>query len=179
MLRKLFSYGAVAVVITLARPQVPTVVAGVIIASLGVATRIWACGHLRKNREVTRSGPFAHLQHPLYLGTFLIALGGLVAAGSPRMPGLLVWAVGAPVFLLAFFGYYLPRKVCTESSRMERRFGQEYSEWTRTVPVFIPSLHGDRGKDGHRWSWAVYMRNHEIGIDLLVTALFGAVIFLH
>src|SRR5262245_5715006 len=93
-IRQGFTYAAALGLLLIARPWWPTFPIGCAIAAAGIGLRVWACGHLRKNRELTTSGPYAHVQHPLYLGTFLIALGAIVAAGSPAMPSLLIWVLG-------------------------------------------------------------------------------------
>ena len=41
----------------------------------GECLRLWAAGHLEKSKEVTRSGPYRHTRHPLYLGSSIIGIG--------------------------------------------------------------------------------------------------------
>jgi protein-S-isoprenylcysteine O-methyltransferase Ste14 len=174
--RQILVYLAVAALLCLSSPVPPTFLAGSGLAAIGVALRIWACGHLRKNKDWITSGPYAHVQHPLYLGTFLVALGGIVAAGSPGMPGLLVWVAGTPALLTAFFGYYLPRKMRVEGRRMAERFGHRCPPgYAESVPAFIPSLQAWPRAARSRWSWRVYLGNRELGTDLLVAALFALV----
>ena len=79
-------------------PRVPTFVVGSALALLGIAVRVWGCGHLQKNRLVVTSGPYAHVQHPLYLGTFLIALGAVLAAGYQQTTLTAVLGFVAVVF---------------------------------------------------------------------------------
>ena len=45
------------------------------IATAGELLRIWAAGHIEKGREITRSGPYGFVRHPLYLGSTGIGLG--------------------------------------------------------------------------------------------------------
>jgi protein-S-isoprenylcysteine O-methyltransferase Ste14 len=71
-----------AVVLWLAQPTVPSLAAGVAIALAGEALRVWAAGHLIKAREITTSGPYRFVRHPLYLGSSIIGVGVAVAAGS-------------------------------------------------------------------------------------------------
>ena len=174
--RQLLTYAAVAALFLAADPQPATFAAGCALAAAGILLRIWGCGHLRKNEELTTSGPYAHVKHPLYLGTFLIALGGVVAGGSARMPGLLIWTVAGPVFLAAFFGYYLPKKMRVEGERMARFFGEKYTAYAQHVPDFLfsPTPLGDAGRQP--WDYATFRRNHELGMDLLVLAIFAAML---
>ncbi|MDZ7630439.1 MAG: methyltransferase [Gemmatimonadaceae bacterium] len=42
--------------------------------------RAWSTGHIVKNQVLTTTGPYAHTRNPLYLGSFLMALGFALAA---------------------------------------------------------------------------------------------------
>jgi len=55
-------------VIILANPTAQTIAIGMSVALAGELIRIWAAGHLNKAREVTSSGPYRYVGHPLYLG---------------------------------------------------------------------------------------------------------------
>ena len=46
---------------------------GLVVALAGETLRIWAAGHIEKGREITRSGPYRYVRHPLYLGSSLMA----------------------------------------------------------------------------------------------------------
>ena len=175
--RQILTYAAALGVLVMARPVWPTYLIGCTIAALGIGLRIWACGHLRKNQALVTSGPYAHVQHPLYLGTFLIACGAIVAAGSPHMPSLLIWAVGGPAFLIAFFGYYLPKKKRVEGRRLAERF-EGFGEFAQSVPPFVPSLrrYAQASKEG--WSARTFMANHELPMDALVAGVFAMMFFI-
>ena len=64
-----------ALALWLARPTTFSIVTGVLIALPGELLRIWAAGHITKGREVTRSGPYQLVRHPLYLGSTIMGLG--------------------------------------------------------------------------------------------------------
>lgn len=66
----------------LARPTWTSLAAGGVVAAAGALLRIWAAGHLRKGEEVTRSGPYRRLRHPLYWGSLVIGLGFVIAAAD-------------------------------------------------------------------------------------------------
>ena len=63
----------------------------------GLWLRAYASGYVKKNRELTVTGPYAHTRNPLYLGSMLIAAGFAVA--------LLSWPVA--VVLAAGLRHYL------------------------------------------------------------------------
>jgi hypothetical protein len=123
-----------------------------------------------KTDRLAVSGPYAHLRHPLYAGTFLAVIGHGAAAGGYAM--LLVAAVFGPVFLL----YYLPYKGRIEGARLERRHGKAFALWHRSVPAFPPRLSPWRptGQEprapGTRWSADRFRANDEDGTLLAITA---------
>src|ERR1700757_2531477 len=82
-----------------ARPNWPSLLAGATVAAVGIAIRALASGHIRKNREVTTSGPYAYVRNPLYLGSILIGVGFAIAARE-------VW-IGV-VLVVFFLAIYVP-----------------------------------------------------------------------
>src|SRR5438105_447849 len=82
-----FAFGAV--VLWLAQPTGATLVWGAAIAAGGECLRIWAAGHLNKAREVTVSGPYRWLAHPLYAGSAIMAGGLAVASNSVAVAALI------------------------------------------------------------------------------------------
>lgn len=176
--KRLAIYAAVLALLWITDPLPITYAAGCVLALAGIWLRVWGCGHLRKNEDVTTSGPYGYVKNPLYLGTFLIFTGLLIAAGSPRMPALLAWIVALPLFLAGFFGYYLPRKFRIEGSRLRERFGDRFADFERSVPDFWPSFARYQGASNQPWSREAFIENNEFGLDLIVIALFAAMPFL-
>ena len=105
----------------LASPTSETVGRGLIVALVGQAIRIWAAGHIEKAREVTRSGPYRWVRHPLYLGSTIMGVGFMIAARS--------WPVAALVgtYLLIT----LVAAMRNEEAILDERFGGEYSAYRR------------------------------------------------
>ena len=82
-------------VLVLAQPTGRSLAVGMSIAALGEAVRIWAAGHLRKSREVTVSGPYRWVAHPLYVGSSVMGLGLAIAAASAPVAVLIAIYLGA------------------------------------------------------------------------------------
>lgn len=111
-----------------ARPTLASLAAGAFVAIIGLGIRAWASGHLKKNQELTTSGPYAHTRNPLYLGTFLLGLG--VAVGG-----------GAPWFVVVFAAFYLliyAPVMFAEAETMRELFSEEYELYSKQVPLFVP-----------------------------------------
>ena len=116
-----FLFGALA--FYLAVPTPGSLLAGLGIAVTGELLRIWAAGHIDKGREVTRSGPYRFVRHPLYLGSTVMAVGFVVASRS--------MAVG--VVVLVYMLVTLLAAIRTEEATLDARFKGEYSAYRAGV----------------------------------------------
>jgi len=95
----------------------------------GLWLRAYAAGYVKKNRELTVTGPYAYVRNPLYLGSMLIAAGFAVA--------LLSWPV-ALVLALGFTVIYVP--VIASEERFLRGAFPGFNDYCRQVPRLIPRL---------------------------------------
>lgn len=173
-------YAIGALLVGLAEPTPGRLACGGLVLGLGAALRAWGAGHLVKTERLVCSGPYAHLRHPLYAGTLLVAAGLGIAAG-PR--GVALVALGFAPF---FFGSYLPRKERSEAARLEERHGDAYAAWRRGVPALVPRLApwrpaaAQRGAAAEcglpaRWSAARLRANDEDGAQLAIALAFALV----
>lgn len=112
-----FLFGAI--VAWFAQPTPRSVAWGAAIAVAGEALRVWAAGHLEKGREVTSSGPYRFIRHPLYAGSTLMGIGLAVASASVIVAAL----VG--VYLLTF----ITAAVRMEEAFLRTRFGDAYDRY--------------------------------------------------
>lgn len=112
---------AAAAALAMARPTWISWSAGLAVASVGEALRIWAAGHLEKGREVTRSGPYRWTRHPLYVGSAIIALGVVITSRSA-----IVALIAA-----AYIGVTIPMAIRSEEAFLQRTFGTTYGLYRR------------------------------------------------
>lgn len=155
-LRVLAAYVAAVTVVVAARPSAAGILAGSLLLGAGMALRVWATGHLHKNQELTISGPYAHLRHPLYAGALLIGIGVAIAAGPA------VALVALPLGLGFFFAYYLPYKERVESARLETLYGDAYRRYRDGVRPLVPQLRPWRDTDPRvRWQLSRVVANNE------------------
>jgi protein-S-isoprenylcysteine O-methyltransferase Ste14 len=164
---RVFSGFIIAVVfLVFSRPTPLTLGVGIAIATVGVLIRAWACGHLRKSAELDVSGPYAHTRNPLYLGTFIIALGFGVASGS--------WWL----FLLisAYIGSIYFPVMNVEADVLEQRLGGEYRDYAANVPLLVPRMTAWKKSD-RRFDFRLYLKNGEYNaaIGLVAASAFLAV----
>ena len=151
------------------RPPLPAAVAWSLALVLpGLWLRGYAAGYVKKNRELTVTGPYAHTRNPLYLGSMLIAA-GLAAA-------LLSWPV-ALVLALGFAVIYVP--VIASEERFLRATFPDFDVYCQRVPRLIPRLTPARPPSSETgngaFSFSLYLRHREynaaIGAALLYLSL--------
>lgn len=140
----------------LARPTPGLLALGAVLALAGLWLRGWAAGVIRKEKDLSTGGPYAHTRNPLYLGSFLLGL-GVVAAGGR-------WYF-VPLFLLFFFLVY-GRTMRGEEELLEGLFGDRYRRYARHVPLFVPRPTPYRAEESatmeeEGFSVARYRRNRE------------------
>jgi protein-S-isoprenylcysteine O-methyltransferase Ste14 len=75
-------------------------------------------------------GPYRHVRNPMISGVLFILAGEALVLGS--LP-LLIW-------FLAFFAANSVWMPLIEEPGLERRFGEEYIEYKREVPRWLPRL---------------------------------------
>jgi protein-S-isoprenylcysteine O-methyltransferase Ste14 len=80
------------------------------------------------DHQLITSGPFAYVRHPMYLGFWMAALGGLLLYGTWTMVILLL---GSPIFV---------RRARLEEEALIAVFGEDYLAYQRRVPAFFPHL---------------------------------------
>ena len=96
----------------------------------GAGARIWGAGNLAKNQEVTRTGIYRMVRHPLYLGNCLIFLAFLIT-----LDGLLV---GSLLFLgVLLFLHYPP--MLQEEARLAQEYPEQY-EAMKGTPRLLPNV---------------------------------------
>jgi len=131
-----------------------TLVVGAVIALIGVLIRAWSTGHIVKNQKLTTTGPYAHTRNPLYLGSFLLALGFAIAAH---------WV--AVLLVVAFWVAVYGPTIARERDFLRSLYGDSYTEYEANVPAFLPRLTAWAGPVGADrsggFSVALYLRHKE------------------
>lgn len=155
----------------LARPTPLMLAAGAAVAAAGLALRAAASGHVRKDRELTTTGPYRFVRHPLYAGSIVIAAGFALAARS-------LWVVAAMALLFA--AIYWPTMM-SEEEYLRAHF-PGYDDYARQVPRLLPGLHRAPGGAG-AFSRELYLRHREYnalaGALALLAALVAKLLWLH
>ncbi len=128
---------------------------GISIAFIGLFVRGWSAGHIRKNQDLAVSGPYKFTRNPLYLGSFLLGVGFMIASG--------VWWL-VLLFIVLFLGIYFP-VMSVEADELTAIFGDKYKEYANRVSLFFPWF-SDYKSDGKKFEKELYMRYREYQASL-------------
>ena len=139
----------------------------------GLWLRGYASGYVKKNRELTQTGPYAYTRNPLYLGSILIAAGFAVA--------LLSWPV-ATILAAMFLIIYVP--VIASEERFLRSTFPDFGAYCRRVPRLIPRFTpgrpaGDQTEvSSGKFSLELYLRHREYNAAIGAALLYLSLLFL-
>ena len=136
---------------------------GGIVALLGALVRLWAAGHIDKGRALATEGPYALTRNPLYLGSFFMALGVILA-------GQVYW------LLLPFGAFYLLvyfPVMKREEQELAQGYGEAFLQYARRVPMFLPHFQaGSLRSSAFLWSRVIRNREHRTLMGLAATEIF-------
>lgn len=99
---------------------------------IGVFGRIWSslfiCGY--KTKKVIQDGPYSVTRNPLYVFSFIGAVGfGLVAKS---------WIIIS--LIVAIYVFIYARTIMFEEAKLEEALGVEYLQYKANTPRFFPDL---------------------------------------
>jgi protein-S-isoprenylcysteine O-methyltransferase Ste14 len=104
---------------------------GLFAASSRELGRNWSLvARMRDDHQLVRTGPYARVRHPIYLGMLLFLLAFAVGLGH--------WAelvIALPVFLA---GTAIRTRL--EDGLLEQQFGEEFRDYRSATPALIPRI---------------------------------------
>jgi protein-S-isoprenylcysteine O-methyltransferase Ste14 len=153
-----------AVYLFLARPSPESLAVGTVFAIVGLVIRALASGHVRKNQELTTTGPYARTRNPLYLGSFVMAAGFVVASKS--------WIV-AGIAVVLLVSIYIP-VIRGEENFLRSQF-PEFEAYAREVPRFLPRLSAFQSSP-HSFDWHLYSKHREYNAAVGAILMFAGLI---
>lgn len=125
-------------------------VAGGTLVILGIAARLWASGHIKKNKVLASDGPYAYVRHPLYVGNITLGFGFALASG-------LWWSLPLLVgILLAFY----PHAIRVEDEKLHRTFDKQWEQWGKRTRALIPRRTPYRPTQRGSWSFRQSLRQN-------------------
>ena len=97
---------------------------------LGLATRMYASGFVLKNKELSTTGPYAFMRHPLYTGNIMILIGLCLINGF-------FWSF---VTAFIFLWFYYPTAIEYEDRKLKSLFPDTWEEWASITPALMPKM---------------------------------------
>lgn len=159
-----------ALYVWLAHPNWHSIVLGSGTAAVGLVVRALASGHVRKNEQLTTTGPYAYTRNPLYLGSLIIAFGFTLASRS--------WIIAAIATAMQI-AIYIP--VIRSEEDFLRSCFPEFEDYCRKVPRLLPRL-GRSGTESGSFSAELYWKHREynaaIGAVLMIAFLVAKALWL-
>jgi protein-S-isoprenylcysteine O-methyltransferase Ste14 len=141
-------------------PSIRSLWIGGAIAIMGALLRLWAAGHIEKGRVLARGGPYAFTRNPLYLGSFVMALGIIIAGQG-------YWFL--LIFGTFFVAFYWP-VMKAEEQELLNGYGEKFIEYSNLVPLFFPSFRRARiAPSQFLWTRVIRNREHHTVAGFLAT----------
>ncbi|HYK34948.1 isoprenylcysteine carboxylmethyltransferase family protein [Alloacidobacterium sp.] len=164
--------------IWLARPTFVSMAWSLLLVLPGIWLRGYAAGYVKKNAELTVTGPYAYTRNPLYLGSMLIAFG--FAAASKSIVIVMLLAV-------LFVIIYVP-VIRSEEAFLRSKFAGfdiYAASVPRLLPRFRPARIEDSGSDSDlgSFSFPLYRKHREYNALMGAAAIYAVlalrIIFKH
>jgi protein-S-isoprenylcysteine O-methyltransferase Ste14 len=138
-----------------AQPTWRTMLLSLLLVVQGLWLRAYAAGYVRKNAELTFTGPYAYTRNPLYLGSMMIAFGFAAAAAN--------WVILIALAVL-FAAIYVPTILSEEAYLREHFAG--FDAYAAKVPRLLPrltpaSFPADENASGGRFSGEQWRHHRE------------------
>jgi protein-S-isoprenylcysteine O-methyltransferase Ste14 len=149
----------------MARPNLLFMALSLLLVIPGVCLRAYASGYVKKNAELTVTGPYAYSRNPLYLGSMMMAFGFALASRS-------IWIATALAVLFAVI--YVP-VIQGEEHFLRSKF-PEFDAYAARVPRLLPRLwHADAsGTESGRFSAPLYRKHREYNALIGAVAIYAA-----
>ena len=158
-----------AVFLVFADPKPKTLAWGLVLVLPGLWLRGYAAGYVKKNAELTRTGPYAYTRNPLYLGSMGIAFGVASAAGKLWLGILLA---------VMFLAIYVPT-ILSEETFLRATFAG-FDEYARRVPRLLPRLTAAQFSESNigigRFSAERYQHHREYNALMGAAAIYAALV---
>ncbi len=147
----------------LAQPTWKLMLMSLVLVLPGLWLRAYAAGYVKKNAELTRTGPYAYTRNPLYLGSMMIAFGFAWASGN--------WILFA-VLATGFLAIYLPT-IRSEEQYLRAHFA-DFDDYARQVPRLLPRLTPAKtGLAAGRFSRERYLHHREYNALMGAAAIYA------
>ncbi len=148
-----------------ARPSSTSLAWSVLLVVPGLLLRAYASGYVKKNAELTMTGPYAYTRNPLYLGSMMMAFGFAAASRSLWITLLLA---------LLFVLIYAPT-IYSEEQFLRTTF-PAFESYAQRVPRLLPRLTPAKFAGDGSFSSTLYRQHREYNSLLGACAVYAVLV---
>ncbi len=133
-----------------ARPSAASLAWSLLLVIPGLLLRAYASGYVKKNAELTVTGPYAYTRNPLYLGSMLMAFGFAAASRS-------LWIT---LLLAVLFALIYAPTIYGEEQFLRSTF-PAFESYAQRVPRLLPRLTPAKIPGDGSFSGTLYRQHRE------------------
>jgi len=148
--RQFIGISFVILVSVVGKPNEMLFFTGLVFVFLGIAARLWASGHIKKNKVLATDGPYTFVRHPLYVGNITLGFGFALASS-------LWWSLPLLIIILLIF---YPQAIHREDENLHRMFKKDWEQWRKETRALIPRISHYRTAKGGSWSFLQSLRQN-------------------
>lgn len=146
---------------------------GISLILLGGVIRVWATKHIgrrmpwkkRKGKQLVKTGPYAIVRNPLYIGNIIAATGLSLFSELMWFTPLLILYLFILYHLVALF----------EEGKLTERWGDEYRLYMKDVPRWLPKFNRWSLTKGGGFKWRDALRSE---VPSFYVTFLGILVFL-
>ena len=91
---------------------------------------MYASGFVLKNKELSTTGPYAFMRHPLYTGNIMILIGLCLINGF-------FWSF---ITAFIFLWFYYQTAIEYEDRKLKSLFPDTWEKWASITPALVPKM---------------------------------------
>jgi protein-S-isoprenylcysteine O-methyltransferase Ste14 len=148
-----------------ARPSALSLAWSLLLVIPGLLLRAYASGYVKKNAELTMTGPYAYTRNPLYLGSMMMAFGFAAASRS-------LWIT----LLLAFLFVLIYAPTIYSEEEFLRVTFPTFAGYAQRVPRLLPRLAPAKFPGDGSFSGTLYRQHREYNSLLGACAVYAVLV---
>jgi hypothetical protein len=148
-----------------ARPSATSLAWSLLLVAPGLLLRAYASGYVKKNAELTMTGPYAYTRNPLYLGSMMMAFGFAAASRS-------LWIT----LLLAFLFVLIYAPTIYSEEQFLRATFPAFASYAQRVPRLLPRLTPAKFPGHGSFSSTLYRQHREYNSLLGACAVYAVLV---
>lgn len=124
---------------------------GCVFVAIGVVCRVWCSLYIAgyKTQTLVTDGPYSLCRNPLYLFSFIGALGVALATET----------ISIALVMILVFAWYYSLIIRKEESKLREIHGEKFEEYCRRTPAFFPNFAAYREEETYTVNVRLFRKN--------------------